>query len=56
MFVVVSILKTFYVQMSVSVSESVIFVANISVFGILENFHIGVLLHTVMEIFTVYST
>ena len=40
-FIVVSILKTFYFQISVSISESVIFVTNISVIGILENFHIG---------------
>ena len=39
MFIVVSILKTFYVQ--ISVSKLVIFVANISVIGILENFKIG---------------
>ena len=37
MFIVVSILKIFHVQ--ISVSELVIFVANIPVVGILENFH-----------------
>ena len=40
-FTVVSILKTFYFQILVLISESVIFVANILVIGILENFHIG---------------
>ena len=40
MLIVVSILKTFSFQISVSVSELVIFVANISVIGVLENFQI----------------
>ena len=40
MHIVVSILKTIYFQISVSVSELVTFVANMLVIGILENFQI----------------
>ena len=42
-------------QISISVSGSVIFVANISVIGIMENFHIGVPLQCMSTLATIHA-
>ena len=51
MLIVVSILETFYFQISASVSQLVNFVANILVIGILENFQICAPLITDIHVF-----